>query len=241
MRGLVIALQFLTRLPTPQLADFDPAEMPAAIRWFPAVGLLVGALMVLAWWAGAQIDPWLGGLLGLIAWVLLTGALHLDGLADLADALGASHRDPERLLAVMKDPHVGTFGVIALILQCVGKLALLALLASRIGPWPLLLVPALARVGPLFWTRYLPPIGSGMAERFAWAVRPADLLIWSAAVLAASAFFPPLILSLPLIAGWGLWLRARLGGVSGDCHGAGIELVESGLLLGLLLASSLPV
>ncbi|OHT20991.1 Cobalamin synthase [Sphingomonas haloaromaticamans] len=237
LRGPIIAIQFLTRIPTPQIRDFDPAEMAAAIRWFPAVGLLVGAIVAGAWWLGARIDPWAAGLAGLVAWVLVTGALHLDGLGDLADALGASHRDPERLLAVMKDPHVGSFGAIALILQCAAKLVLLALLASRIGPWPLLLVPALARIGPLAWTRWLPPLGSGLAERFAWAVRPADILIWSIAALAAFALFPPLAMALPLVAGWGLWLRWRLGGASGDCHGAGIELVETGLLAALLVAA----
>lgn len=237
MRGPIIAIQFLTRLPTPRLSDFDPAEMPAAIRWFPMVGLLIGAIVAGAWWAGARIDPWLGGLLGLAAWVLVTGGLHLDGLADLADALGASHRDPDRLLAVMKDPHVGSFGVLALILQCAAKLTLLALLATRIGPWPLLCAPALARIGPLFWTRYLPPIGGGMAERFAWAVRPIDLIVWTGAAIAAFVCFPPLAPAVLLIAGWGVWLRMRLGGVSGDCHGAGIELVETGLLLALLVGS----
>lgn len=238
MRGLLIAIQFLTRLPTPQLRDFDPVEMPSAIRWFPLVGLLIGAIVAGAWRLGALVDPWLGGLLGLVAWALVTGALHLDGLGDLADALGASHRDPDRLLAVMKDPHVGSFGVIVLILQCAAKLVLLALLASQIGPWPLLLVPALARIGPLCWTRWLPPLGSGMAERFAWAVRPADMLGWTIAALAAFALFPPLAVAVPLVVGWGLWLRVRLGGVSGDCHGAGIELVETGLLLGLLVGAT---
>lgn len=239
MRGIIIAIQFLTRLPTPQLRDFDPVEMAAAIRWFPAVGLLIGAIVAGAWWAGTRIDPWLGGLMGLVAWVVVTGALHLDGLADLADALGASHRDPDRLLAVMKDPHLGSFGVLALILQCVAKLVLLVLLASRVGPWPLLLIPALARIGPLFWTRYLPPIGSGMAERFAWSVRPTDMIVWAAAGVAACIWFPPLALFAPLILAWGLWLRVRLGGVSGDCHGAGIELVETGLLFSLLVATVL--
>lgn len=240
MRGLIIAVQFLTRLPTPQLSDFDPAEMPAAIRWFPAVGLIVGGIVAGAWWLGGLIDPWAAGLFGLAAWIMVTGALHLDGLADLADALGASHRDPDRLLAVMKDPHVGSFGVLALILQCAAKLVLLALLASRIGPAPLVLVPALARIGPLGWTRWLPPLGSGMAERFAWAVRPADIAFWAILAVLSWLFWPPLAVAAPLVILWALWLKARLGGVSGDCHGAGIELVETGLLIALLIATALP-
>ncbi|WP_380875441.1 adenosylcobinamide-GDP ribazoletransferase [Sphingomonas sp. DBB INV C78] len=237
MRGLVIAIQFLTRIPTPQLRNFDVAEMPAAIRWFPAVGLLIGASVTGAWLLGARIDPWAAGLFGLVTWVLVTGALHLDGLGDMADALGASHRDPERLLAVMKDPHVGSFGVLALILQCAAKLVLLALLASRVGPWPLIVVPALARIGPLGWTRWLPPLGSGMAERFAWAVRPIDIAFWAAAAIAAFVLWPPLAIAAPLTILWALWLKRRIGGISGDCHGAGIELIETALLVALLVGA----
>lgn len=238
MRGLLIAIQFLTRIPTPQLRDFDPAEMPAAIRWFPVVGLIVGAVVTGAWWAGSLIDPWLAGLAGLIAWVLVTGALHLDGLADLTDALGASHRDPERLLAVMKDPHVGSFGVLALVLQSAAKLVLLALLVGRVGPWPLIIVPALARIGPLGWTRWLPPLGSGMAERFAWAVRRRDIAVWAIATLAAAILYLPLAIAPILMGLWGVWLRHRIGGISGDCHGAGIELIETGMLVALLIAAA---
>lgn len=238
MRGLLIAIQFLTRIPTPQLRDFDPAEMPAAIRWFPVVGLIVGAAVAGAWWAGSLIDPWLAGLAGLVVWVLVTGALHLDGLADLTDALGASHRDPERLLAVMKDPHVGSFGVLALVLQSAAKLVLLALLVGRVGPWPLVIVPALARIGPLGWTRWLSPLGSGMAERFAWAVRRRDIALWMVATLAAAILYPPLAIAPILMGLWGIWLRHRIGGISGDCHGAGIELIETGLLATLLIAAA---
>lgn len=238
MRGLLIAIQFLTRIPTPQLHDFDPAEMPAAIRWFPVVGLIIGAIVTGAWWAGSLVDPWFGALVGLIAWVGVTGALHLDGLADLTDALGASHRDPERLLAVMKDPHVGSFGVLALVLQSAAKLVLLALLVGRIGPWPLVLVPALARIGPLGWTRWLPPLGGGLAERFAWAVRRRDIAVWAIAMLAAASICPPLAVAPVLMGLWGLWLRRRIGGISGDCHGAGIELTETGLLAALLIVTA---
>src|SRR3546814_15326329 len=101
------------------------------MRWFPAVGLIVGALVAGAGWAGARIDPWTGALAALILWVAVTGALHPDGLGDIADGSGAAHKDRERLLAVLGDPHAGSFAVVALALQLIAKLVLLHALIDR--------------------------------------------------------------------------------------------------------------
>ncbi|MBU1664982.1 MAG: adenosylcobinamide-GDP ribazoletransferase [Gammaproteobacteria bacterium] len=236
MRGLILAIQFLTRLPTPALADFKQEDLARAAIWFPLVGLLLGGLIAGAVWLGAQVDPWLGALLGLLAWVGLTGALHLDGLADLADALGAAHGDRERLLAVLADPHLGVFGVTALALQLLSKLVLLMLLAKAGLFWPLLLIPAWARLGPLLWAR-LPSIKPGLGERFAWNIGLASVGVWATLLALASIWAPALLAAPLLILGWRVYLRARLGGMTGDALGAGVEWVESGLLLALALCS----
>src|SRR5690606_29246293 len=83
----------------------------------------------------------------LLAWVWVTGALHLDGLGDVADALGASHRNPQRFLEVLKDPHLGVFGTVAIGMQMLLKMVLLSELARAGNPWALLLVPAWGRGG----------------------------------------------------------------------------------------------
>ncbi len=231
MKGLVIALQFLTRLPLPRLA-VDDDTFARSMRWFPAAGLVIGGLVTGAGWIGALSgDDWIAALAALTAWVGVTGALHLDGLADLADASGAAHRDRERFLAVMADPHVGSFGVIAIGLQLIAKLVLLHALIGAGHFGALVLIPFAARIGPLAWTLWLPPLHSGLGARFARAVRYPHVALW-AVLLAAGAYAVPAMLAAPLsIALWGWWLRRRLGGVSGDCHGAGIELVETGLLV----------
>ena len=237
MKGFILALQFLTRLPTPRV-QVDDASFAQSMRWFPAVGVVIGGLVAAAAWAGAHADPWTGALAGLLAWVLMTGALHLDGLADLADASGAAHKDRERLLAVLADPHVGSFGVVAIASQLIAKLVLVHAVVEQGMILSLVLVPFAARIGPLAWARWLPPLHQGLAARFASAIRPVDLAFWIAALLASAGFVPAILAAALLIGAWGIWLGRRIGGISGDGHGAGIELVETGLLIALVIAGA---
>jgi adenosylcobinamide-GDP ribazoletransferase len=230
MRGLILAVQFLSRLPVPAPADFHPEELARSLPWFPLVGLFIGALLAGAVWLGARLDPWLGALCGLAAWVWLTGALHLDGLADLADALGAAHRDRERFLAVLADPHLGVFGAVALAMQLLAKLVLLMLAARLEAYWLLCLVPAWARLGVLSWSR-LPPLKPGLGERYAWHAGQRAGLLWLAGLLAAAAAAPALLAAPLVLLAWHGFLRRRLGGMTGDALGAGVEVAETGLLL----------
>ncbi|MET0248797.1 MAG: adenosylcobinamide-GDP ribazoletransferase [Sphingobium sp.] len=239
MRELIVAIQFLTRLPTPRIAVSDEA-FARSMRWFPAVGLIVGLLVMAGAWAGAGMGAWVAALVGLILWVGVTGALHLDGLGDMADASGAAHKDRDRLRAVLADPHVGSFAVVAIGLQLLAKLILLAALIERQLYLPLLLIPFAARIGPLVWTRWLPPLHAGLGARFVGIVRLIDLSLWGAALLLAALAVPALLATPLLMLLWGLWLRKRIGGISGDSHGAGIELTESGLLFITLVLASLP-
>lgn len=243
---LILAVQFLTRLPTPQVRNFSANLLTEAAIWFPLVGLLIGALL---WLTGNLIhvmDPWLVALLVTSLWIGVTGALHLDGLADLADALGAAHRDPERLMAVMKDPHLGSFGVLALLQQVLAKLILCRLLLSSPGLPALILIPAWARWGVLYWSHCLPPLAPGLADAFRWHLRPLHYWAWLLPLTGLSIWLAPALLLAPaLVWIWRCYLHHKLGGVSGDCLGAGIERVETGLLLAMvimpLLQQNLPI
>ena len=234
MKGLIVAIQFLTRLPTPRIA-VSGDEFAASMRWFPAVGLIIGAIVAGAGWAGARIDPWTGALAALLVWVAVTGALHLDGLGDIADASGAAHKDRERLLAVLADPHVGSFAVVTIALQLIAKLVLLHALLDIGMLAAIALVPFAARTGPLVWSRALPDLHAGLGSRFRNAVRPIDFTIWGLALVAAAWVSPPLLAAPLLFLLWGWWLLRRIGGISGDGHGAGIEITESLLLAAALL------
>ena len=238
MKGLIVAVQFLTRLPTPRVAA-SSEEFAASMRWFPAVGLIVGALVAGAGWAGAQIDPWTGALGALIVWVAVTGALHLDGLGDIADASGAAHKDRARMLAVLGEPHVGSFAVVAIASQLIAKLVLLHALLDVHAFFAIALTPFAARIGPLLWSRALPDLHAGLGSQFRGAVRPVDFAVWSLLLIAA-AWVSPSLLAAPLaFLFWIWWLMRRIGGISGDGHGAGIEIVESLLLAAALLLAHL--
>ncbi len=125
MNAVWIALGFLTRFPAKH-ADFNPVDAARAVFWFPAVGLLVGGLV---WSAVHLTAPALGqdlaALLGLGLWVWVTGALHLDGLADTFDGFSASSGGKTRALEAMKDSRIGAHGACALGLLLLGKLVVL--------------------------------------------------------------------------------------------------------------------
>jgi adenosylcobinamide-GDP ribazoletransferase len=242
LRGLRLAMQFLTRIPVPGVRDFSPVDLARSAAWFPFVGLVVGVIVALVTFAIAHRSPPLAAILGVLAWVWLTGALHLDGLADLADALGASHRDPQRFFAVLADPHVGTFGIVSIVFVLLLKVGSLALVPSE-ALWGVPLILAWARLGTLAWGRWLKPLKSGQGERFAWEISGGWIGFWALALLVGSAAVAPVLCAAPLvIAAWGAWLRARLGGMTGDCLGAGVEVTEIALLLLLALTSgALPI
>ncbi len=229
MKRLVIALQFLTRLPMPRVTA-TAEDFAASMRWFPAAGLVVGVIVAAGGWAGSRIDPWTGALVALLLWVGVTGALHLDGLGDIADAAGAAHKDRARLLAVLADPHAGSFAVATIAMQVLAKLVLLHGLIAANAFAPIALTAFAARIGPLLWSRWLPDLHAGLGSTFRGAVRPAHLLLWSAALVAAALLSPSLLLTPPILIAWGIWIKSRIGGISGDGHGAGIEIGESALL-----------
>src|SRR2546422_5138731 len=123
LRGLRLAAQFFTRLPVPKVGDYSPLELSRSAAWLPLIGAAVGLVVALVVLACSYRSALVAAAAGILAWVWLTGALHLDGLADLVDALAASHRDPQRFLTVLADPHLGAFGAVSVVLVLMLKFA----------------------------------------------------------------------------------------------------------------------
>jgi adenosylcobinamide-GDP ribazoletransferase len=236
LRGLHIATQFLTRLPIPAVRDLQAEELSRAAPWFPLIGLGLGALILGAGLLARPYGDLLAAALALLVWVAVSGALHLDGLADLTDALAASHRDPQRFLAVLADPHIGTFGVVSVVLTLLLKFAALAQLTQpALGA--LLLLPAWGRLGPLLWARSLPPLKPGRGADFARQLRRGWIIAWVVLLSAASLCVAPVLcIAVAVVPAFGGWLRWRVGGVNGDCLGAGVEVTETLLVLALAVA-----
>ena len=238
---LLIALQFLTRLPIRLPYMPEPEQLGRSLLWYPLVGLLLGILLAaLAWALGGVATP-LAAALVLALWVLASGGLHLDGLADTADAWVGGLGDPQRTLAIMKDPCCGPMAVVTLVLVLLLKfVALWALLDA--GRWPvLLLAPLLGRSALLLLflgTTYVRRggLGSAMAEylpaRAGWRV-----LLAAGLACLLGGWSGVLALGVALVA-FALCRRAllrRIGGTTGDTAGAVLELVECAVLVAVAL------
>lgn len=237
MRALLAAIGFLTRLPVPVGVFDDARARSVSLAWYPLVGLLVGLLLGALAWLLRDTPPLLTAGLVVTAWVVLTGALHLDGLADSADAWIGGLGDREKTLAIMKDPRCGPAGVLALVLAVLLKFVAIASLHP--APWSeLILAPLLARTGltALFLTT--PYVrGGGLGAALASAPRNA-----CAVAIASGVGFCLLgrwhgVLAVAAAAVvFGIWRAAclkRLGGITGDTAGALVEMVEVVVLVAL--------
>ncbi len=226
-RNYIATLKFLTIFPAPKVN----ARISPKLSMFPLVGLSLGLLLYLSGLLGSGLYPLATAFVLLLIWTGSTGFLHLDGLGDLADGLGAAHQDKAKLLQVMQSPDIGTFAVVAMVLLLLGKFALLGSLVFVKSFAPLLLIPAWARLGAAWWASSLTPLHEGLAS---WC-RQADhinLMPWFALLLLLSLIFAPILLLAPLLLWvWKAFLERKLGGMNGDALGAGIEITELGMLL----------
>lgn len=239
---LLIALQFLTRLPVSLAGMPAPQQLGRSLLWYPAVGLLLGGLLLLAQLLLSGAPALLQAALLLALWVGLSGGLHLDGLADTADAWVGGYGDRERTLAIMKDPRSGPIAVVVLVLLLLLKFAALVALL-RAGQWTaLLLAPWLGRgLLPLLFltTPYVRAGGLGqvLSEHLPRQHLPA-VLAGNALAMLLCGWAGLLAIGAALLAFFLLRraFLARLGGTTGDTAGALLELGECAVLLVLALA-----
>jgi adenosylcobinamide-GDP ribazoletransferase len=244
VRAAAGAIAFLTRVPVGRAVALDGDDVARGAAVFPLVGAALGALtaaVVLA--AEPTLSPLLAAALGLGAAVALTGAMHVDALADTADALGAPTR--ERALEVMRDPRIGSFGAAALAVDLLVKVAAVQqLLGSDDVLYALVAAGALSRASSPVLASLLPypRVGGGPGSVLSGRVSP---LAAGAGALTAVALTIALLGAdglavagsvVALTAVLGLAYRRWLGGATGDCLGAATELSET---LALVAAAAL--
>ena len=235
LRGLAAAVAFLTRVPVGRWIALDAADVARGGALFPLVGAGIGTVVGGSTQAlsGPLTAP-LAAVIGLAAGAVLTGVLHLDALADSADAFGASTR--ERALEIMRDHAIGAYGAVALVLDLGAKTAALAVLAERHDALRFAVcAAAVARVAPVLLSSALPYArsggGTGNALRGTGWVRAALAVAIGAAI--CILLHAPLLLAVAfaVTVGVGLVARHALGGVTGDVLGAAAELCELAALV----------
>jgi adenosylcobinamide-GDP ribazoletransferase len=243
MRGLLAAIQFLTRLPVPGFRMASEAEVAASAGFFPAVGLLVGAGGILLYYGLKHfLPPSTCVLLVLVYSAVVTNAMHEDGLADSIDGFGAGWTR-EQTLKIMRDSRIGTFGTLALVFLVLGKYNLLSALewpqfwrwflfanaASRWSMLPLCILLDYARE-------------EGQGKLVARRVSLTAVLIGTLTIAITASLVFPLQTGLAAIAVagavsliTGLYYNHRLAGITGDCLGATSEFTELALYLAAVL------
>jgi adenosylcobinamide-GDP ribazoletransferase len=236
LRALACAILFLTRIPLPTLA-LDARDFARSVGYFAWVGGLIAALLVATTWASAGLGPRVSALVVVTVWTCITGALHLDGLADTVDGLSGGRGNRARTLEIMRDSRIGAHGAVALILVLGLKWGLLerALTIPGRPLWPM--APVAARFSCTLLMAsfaYARPIGLGSA--FAGGVPPKSVGLGAAAALSCAVLLGvwslvPLLAAVIAALFVAVRMRALLGGLTGDTYGAAIELAEVAALL----------
>lgn len=258
----LVAVQFLTRLPVPIAAGFELSSLSRSVRYFPLVGALVGLMGAGAWWLSSLcFPPSLAIGLGLGASLLLTGALHEDGLADACDGFGGG-ASRESVLAIMKDSRVGAYGAIGVVMMLGLKWVTLASLPH--AAFPILFIGAhmVSRwcATALIWQLdYVRSDADAKSRPFAGGLSTADWILSGAlgvlALLplmrldpAAGAGLPwaGILVAAPAAAAAttlfaGIYFKRRIGGYTGDCLGAAQQMAELSFLLAALGVMSRPL
>jgi adenosylcobinamide-GDP ribazoletransferase len=244
VRSVRAAVGFLTRVPVGGF-PYAAVEQRWAAAHFPLVGAALGGLLGAVDHALLPLGRLPAALLTLAVSLLLTGAFHEDGLADTSDALGGAF-DRERILAILKDSRVGTFGACALVVSIGGRASLLAELGDG-AAWALPLALSFARVGPLWQMVALPYATPDAVSRSrdvarAGVAQAAVATAWGAAValvlvhmghlaIARAGAAAALVSGVTLLTGWRY--ARRVGGVTGDFLGATEQLGELAVLAAL--------
>lgn len=243
------AVMFLTRLPVSHFVKYDPEHLSKSTLYFPIVGAFVGSIGAASLLlASLKCSPTLAVLASMTATILLTGAFHEDGLADSADGFGGGYTK-ERILEIMKDSRIGTYGAIALWLFLTAKLLLITEIFKQensLARSTLVAAHMLGRYSslPLIFMLDYARSESTSSKPFAEKMSPKRLVVaslytaglctWLLKENAIIAFGMCLLIT---ILARNFFVK-RIGGITGDALGAANQLVELGIYLGIYVALS---
>lgn len=233
MRGFISAMSFLTVIPFPE--RLKAAEDNRMFVGYPAAGFVIGCLLSLLFFAaGFVFSRELAAVVLVAGSLALTGAIHLDGLADCADAF-YGRRGREETLRILKDPRIGTMGGAAIGLSLLARFASVMSLPAPLLALALPAMSAFSRTSVLPALRLLPYVRASGGIISAGASRRAGRLVLAGAVIAAVTVFLPIPAAVALLALAAFWRLSwkRVGGCTGDVLGASIEIAEIAFFAGL--------
>ncbi|KAA3627688.1 MAG: adenosylcobinamide-GDP ribazoletransferase [Proteobacteria bacterium] len=242
LQPFLLALQFLTRLPIPLPGNIEPEVQGRSVIAYPLVGLVIGLLVAIPAYVASASDPMVIAALMLTVWVLVTGGLHFDGLADSADAWLGGQGNTTRTLEIMKDPRSGPAAIVLVALVLLLKLAALTALVRAGELVAVLLIPMLGRaaiVGLFLTTVYVRVGGLGASLARSLPRQAGMVVIGIVALLfltGGAAGLQSLVCAGLTVVGLRALMIARIGGATGDTLGATVEISEAAALLGWVLA-----
>ena len=235
---LLSAVQFLTRLPLPSI-DYRPDSLSGAVVFFPLVGALIGSAAALLSIVLVPHLPRLSAaLIVMVFLVLITGCLHEDGLADAADGFGGGHTR-EKVLIILRDSRIGTYGAAALCLSLIGRLVLISSLPLTLLPRYLIVGSVLCRWTILPLSYFLPAArdAEGQGARIARLTSRSTMIAGTmfsfalAGILLRWQALAPLAAAILITLFSGRFYVRKIGGVTGDCFGATAQLAEVAVYL----------
>ena len=244
MKLFLLILQFFTRIPIPAKGTVDPANFPRGVRYFPLAGLVIGVLDALVFWLlTLGLDRSVAVIGTVLFNICLTGALHLDGLADTCDGI-FSARNRERMLEIMKDSRIGTNGAVAVFFDLALKIALLLQLEVNVAIPALIAAPVISRTTMVLLMLTCLPARpeAGLGSLFIGKVQPRDVVIAAVLCLVCTVGtitwqgLPVIALNLLALIGYRQVVTSKIGGMTGDTLGAMNEISEVVTLLGLVLS-----
>ncbi|MBD5347440.1 MAG: adenosylcobinamide-GDP ribazoletransferase [Bacteroides sp.] len=241
MNKTLAALSFFTRLPFWRLRDIPAESYKRVVELWPLAGWLTGGIAGGVFFlAGSVLPAMVAAALAITSRLLLTGALHEDGLADFFDGFGGGGKDRSRILAIMKDSRIGSYGVIALVMYFIVWVSTVASMPGITGALAILVTDTWSKSCSAFIIDFLPYARTAETSKNKLVYNP--LPVPSALLCLLIGVFPMLLFLKPIamLAGIApicttaimvIWLRNRLGGYTGDCCGALFVMSELSMLV----------
>jgi len=246
MKGFLIALQFLTIVPVRIDSEIKAEDFGGSLIYFPLVGLIIGAILLLILLIFNTLPPLAVSAIIILVSVIITGGIHLDGFADTCDAL-YGFKSRQRALEIMRDSHIGTMGATGIALILLLKFVFIASMETRILWRSLILMPVFARWAQVF-SSYIADYAreEGKAKNFIRYIDTKGMLISTAIAIAIFVMTFKIkglllfvisfcIILLPIH-----WIKAKIGGMTGDTIGAVSEIAEAAVLLLSLILKGVP-